>query len=236
MKVAILIVGEYRTFEFCRKTMKFLDQTNLEKDIYFSTWNITATENPLYIKETHTWTNTTRKVTTQEIQNVLGVPAKIKIHDYDTVCPARKLAFTLGWRLGFQMIEESQQLYDYVYVLRPDLFFKGQSIFKTDEFKKFEDQIGVSDHITPQGHVDDTSFFSTYKNIEKILDNKLLDLDPESGIWHKTFADHIKAKNLKFDIIPMVDTTNLIGRFPMTNKTKFPTVQKNFLRNVYRYK
>ena len=62
-----------------------------------------------------------------------------------------------------------------------------------------------------------------------------MNIDAESGNWHKIFADHIKSKNLNIDMIPMIDPYNLIGRFPMSSKTKFPKVEKNYLKRVHEH-
>lgn len=230
MKLAILITGEYRTFEFCRKTMKFLDQSTLDKDVYFSTWNKTIIDNPFTKDKQISDTPITRKVTTNEIQSALGMPAKIQVHDYDIVCPKRSLAMRTGWRLGFKMIEESNTSYDYVYVLRPDLFFKGKSIFEVGEFVNFENTIGLPKDPYVDGEIDDTTFFSTYDNIKKLFEDDVLDIIAEHGNWHAKFRNYIEQKKFKLGLIPMTDRNNLIARFPMTSKTKFPMVQKNYLR------
>ena len=44
---------------------------------------------------------------------------------------------------------------------------------------------------------------------------------------------YIEQKKFKLGLIPMIDRNNLIARFPMTSKTKFPMVQKNYLKLLY---
>lgn len=63
-RIAVIISGEYRTFDICRKTMTFLDNENV--GVYFSTWDRTVQSNKYlnyHIDET---------VTINRIKSALG--------------------------------------------------------------------------------------------------------------------------------------------------------------------
>lgn len=45
MKIVVLISGEYRKFDMCRPTMKFLDDPRV--DVYISVWDTTRYVLPL---------------------------------------------------------------------------------------------------------------------------------------------------------------------------------------------
>lgn len=212
--------------------MDFLDQKDLDVDVYFSTWNKTTLYNP-DINGSNQKNSAKRIVSLREIQAVLNIPASIKIHNFDSHCNNPYIAMRKGWILGFNMIKESNIKYDYVYVLRPDLFFRSNALLDQSKFTEFKTQVGFTylpstDPILNNLNIDDTSFFSTYENIEKIINEGTFDLDQKYGGWHHVFYEYVASKGLTFGIIPLKDPGNLIGRYPMNRNSTWREVDTRY--------
>lgn len=233
MKLAVLIVGEYRTFPYCRKTMKFLDKNvtdvDVDIDVYFHTWEITKLQNPPigYHKDPNP-IKTFRPVFEEEIKDLLKRPAVIKVsplpNDKDGFLIMRK-----GWLMGFELIEQSGIDYDYVYVMRPDLFFRENASYFTSITSRYDNAVGFLPQNGDKTIVADCDFFSTYQNIKKLFSNDILSLDQANGGIHKVWFEYVKSRGL--DVVPLpfpVKETHFIARFPMTEETTFKEVETNY--------
>jgi len=116
MKIAILLSGEYRTFSECAESMIFLNDPAV--DVYFSTWS-TSTYNIDFLN-----IHETTAITPEHISNyILGKDVTINIADV----PADKTGtidrMINRWVTGMDMIIKSEIVYDYIFILRPDLYF-----------------------------------------------------------------------------------------------------------------
>jgi hypothetical protein len=234
MKIAVLIVGEYRTFPYCHKTMSFLYQppsTGIDVDVFFSTWDVTKTHNPKRynpncVNESDQPTSL-KPVTLQEIRKILRRPATIKIHkplpDKDLFTIMRK-----GWLLGFELIKESGIDYDYVYVMRPDLFFRDKfTLFTGRDYERYQTGVGVLPHTTNE--CADCDFFSTYDNIKKLLTSDILELDLHNGLLHELWYSHIVSKGLHTTTLPFILAgSHSIARFPMDENSTWKEVEDNY--------
>jgi len=240
-KLAVLIVGEYRTFKYCRKTMTFLDQKNLNIDVYFSTWDktniVNDKYNPVY-----------REVTVKQIEEDIGIPnASIHIHQAN---PNSFIPMIDGWILGFDLVRNSNIKYDYILVLRPDLFFKESidlffkelhwrywpfNIFKISTLSQYKDGVGVRTFAkTIIGKsVDDAIFFSTYDNLNKLLSKNIVDYIKNNSNgehitapeMHHMWYDYItNYSNLKIYELP-IRRECLIARYPMAENLTFTDVE-----------
>ena len=233
MRIAVLIVGEYRTFPYCHKTMDFLYQppsTGIHVDVFFSTWSVTKTHNPLINKLGPNKVTSTKEVTEQEIRKLLARPATVRVLP---PIPLREkdsfLAMRMGWLLGFELIEQSGVEYDYVYVMRPDLFFKEQyiTLFTGVGYERYQNAIGVLP-TTPKTCAD-CDFFSTYDNIKKLLSPDILKLDQANGHLHELWYNYIIDKGFDFTTLPFtVAEPHCIGRFPMSDTSTWNEVQTNY--------
>lgn len=116
VKTAVLISGEYRTFDICRSTMTILD--NPDVDVYFSTWNKTMCKNELLGVDIN------EEITYDRVRAALRRNACILIEDVNQ-CVEQKYNSKMihRWKTGFELIRASGVQYDYVLVVRPDLFF-----------------------------------------------------------------------------------------------------------------
>lgn len=123
MKIAVLLSGEYRSFEKCRPTMTFLNDLNT--DVYVSTWDTTHHSMPivnLYHDEI---------VTEEQIRKVLQRPATIQVeldnNPNGQAPPTMNAHMVHRWKQGIQMIQDSGIKYDQVIITRFDLFFNPES-------------------------------------------------------------------------------------------------------------
>lgn len=233
MKIAILLVGEYRTFAHCRKTMKFLDQDNI--DIYFSTWDKTNTINPQRIGSTHwrSWKPVTIPVSENEIESAIGKECKIAIHD-SKIPDNEKIDWkkmVRGWILGIDFVKRSNISYDYIFLLRPDLFFDGDTELLIEQFENYKNAIGAQKD--NESSVSDFCFFGTFENISKIMDPSLLTNRYDDSLTiHQILSTYIKDEN-NLNIIPLPMSINskfLISRFPASADDDFISVRERWNR------
>lgn len=235
-RIAILIVGEYRTFNECRKTMAFLDQSDtldFKIDVYFSTWNITTIVNPAVNRMSNReHLLPTRFVSLSEIQNTLNRPATIRIHHLDDRQNNNGLDMIVGWKLGLELVKESGIEYDFMLLLRPDLFFQPNCKFNYRLIQNnYDNCLGCLKHNLESKIADDTLFFSTYENIVNILSDDAAwynyGMNPDTQ-WHEYLYNHIISKNLSFTQFPIDNIKFLIGRFPMTGRDTWMTVENQY--------
>lgn len=244
MKLAILIVGEYRTFDECRPTMTFLDQPstpNLQIDVYFSTWEWTTTVNPNAFNDP-TFNPYKRKITKEHILKTLNRPATVVIHDIQDYYKNYSITsiMTYGWSLGLGIIRKSNIKYDVVYVYRPDLFYQYPVRFTKDNLLPYcTNRIGIA--TPPLKHItgmisSDVGFISSFDSINTILDlGNTLKYYQQSEIlpWHTYFYEYLTYHNLTVCYFDLV--TVEIGRFPEIEYDQEPywewdSVHKRFRR------
>ena len=131
MKVAIVIVGEYRTFDY---TFPFWN-IDVDCDYYFSTWDTSADNRafiykdineinytqhyPYGLKENPNKTPLYFKVTEEMIREKLP-NCKIKLHNSLYSCKGNTDQ-TMHMKSGIDMVVDSNIKYDYILLIRPDL-------------------------------------------------------------------------------------------------------------------
>ena len=179
MKIAILLTGEYRTFDVCRKTMEFLDDPRT--DIYFSTWDRT-----IYTRK-KVGLACEEIVTADRIKATLNKEAVIEIQPWDLISEGRyNTKFIHRLIRGLSLIWETSKKYDYIMVLRPDIFFDEKCDYP--HYSKYKYNMGFAWlKPTQQGILDDPLFISSYDKM-KIFYDALLKNDwntSEIQDWHK---------------------------------------------------
>jgi len=180
MKIAILISGEYRKFDITRKTMTFLD--NSDADIYICTWDKTVySNNKINFLQEH-------DVNKEIILKDLGKYANIRIDNHNYIKETKYNCKMIDrWLTGFEMIKNSGIEYNYVLVLRTDLFFQFISPPDLKSLEKYDNGIGfawaTSLHINKLG---DILFISSYNNMSKLFDSLNIDiwLTDKEYDWH----------------------------------------------------
>jgi len=130
MKIAILIVGEYREFKISINSWNFLNNDNA--DYWISTWEESNQEG--YVEKI------TEKDYTNYLPNIknIGIHPKEKIYisangNVDTL-----QAYRFNWMYCYETLlekMESQNLkYDAMMIIRPDLWLENSEYFLTDSF------------------------------------------------------------------------------------------------------
>jgi hypothetical protein len=204
VKIAILISGEYRTFGLCRKTMTFLNDPNI--DIYFSTWNKTIYNVPklgLYVEE---------EVTTDRINKDLGRSSTIEIEPHNLLIEKRYNSKLIHrWKRGIELIKNSGIEYDYVLVVRPDLYFNDRMNPTFDFIEKYKDTLASAWYHEPdRGFLNDVMFLSSYKKIIELFDNLIIGEweISENSDWHTWWYDFsIKYFSIIHDFTEMAHCT-----------------------------
>ena len=211
--------------------MYFLHQpenTGIDVDLYISTWSRTRTTNPPIncgggVDITPNYID----VTEDDIRNVITRDAVIKVHPYLENNHTFQLMHH-GWYLGFKLIEDSGNIYDYVYVMRPDLFYRQPSFFMNPFDTNYDNSIGV---ITPNSadNLSDCEFFSTYDNIKRLLSSDIFELDSTIGEIHQIWYEYVINKGLHLTTLPfeIKDPSN-IGRFPMNDNSTWDEVSQRY--------
>lgn len=118
MKIAIVLSGEYRTFSWCRHTMPFID--DLDNDIYVITWDKSVLKNT-YLDIDITEDITLEKIKSDVARNITEIEI-CNSSEYINVFP-NQLKMIHCWYKGLQLVKNSGKDYDFIYILRPDMFF-----------------------------------------------------------------------------------------------------------------
>jgi len=216
--------------------MKFLDQQLPHTDVYFSTWNVTTTvNNPQRGDLTNYGSRQDyiRDIPGSEIKHMFGNCRAVKIQDFSksrNVCDG--IPLVKHWRWGLDLVKESGIKYDYILLLRPDLFFSNNSYFNIDLFPQYENAIGV-DPVPGTAIMTDTILFSTYENIFNFVYN----FDANSCIakkldWHSCLYDYV-VNELKLEIkgIPITGRTS-IGRYGITEDWTIDEVEQLYYESM----
>lgn len=180
MKIAVLISGEYRTFGLCRSTMKFLDDPRV--DIYFSTWDKTIYNVPKinFHKE--------EIVTEEHIRKDLGKDVVIDIEPHNLFQEVRYNSKMIHrWKRGFELIKNSNIDYDFVLVMRPDLYFSEFADHSFSFIEQYRDRLaaGWLDPNLP-GFLNDVMLLSSYERMIQLFDSLTIDewIHSENADWH----------------------------------------------------
>lgn len=121
IKIAIIISGEYRTFDECRHTMPFLD--DLDNDIYITTWSKSIEKSPL-LKINRTTDITVEKIEKDIGRNVIDIEIEDDFNWINEVPHQRKMIYR--WYRGLELVKKSNINYDFILICRPDIFFNNK--------------------------------------------------------------------------------------------------------------
>lgn len=180
-KIAILITGEYRTFDICRKSLLFLNDPNV--DVYVSTWNKTTYLNPkINLRKTE-------DVSLERIHRTLNRSAVIKIEDADSFPKEKKYNSRMihRWKQGIALIENSGVSYDYIVVTRPDILFNNTFPCNLNKIEKYKDSIGFawskSLHLKK---ATDVLFMTSAKRMYTLFNNLTIEkwVNDTENNWH----------------------------------------------------
>lgn len=193
VKLAILITGEYRTFDICRKYMTFLNDPDI--DIYISTWDKTVYKNSkinLHVEE---------EVTLSRIEEILGRSALIEIETCPVGLEKYSSKMIYKWLRAVTLIENTP--YDYVLFVRPDILFADASHI-IDNLNTYKESIGVEWYTLTQLH--DIFFIVPYSHLRELFPKSLLEdwLSDTDTEWHAWWFSWVKKTSLKIIHIPNI--------------------------------
>ena len=157
-RIAILVWGMLREFEYAHKTWKFLN--DIEYDIFFSVWDKTFEENKILdidIKD-----DVTRESILKYFPNAtINIESEI---DVNAATNTKKMSY--HWKKLFILTKLSDYEYDSVLLIRPDLYIKENNF--SNFIKNFNKNhiLGLSEikHGCGPGfhYVQDCLFFGKY--------------------------------------------------------------------------
>jgi hypothetical protein len=186
MKVAVLLFGEYRQFEYSIQSLKVFD--DFETDFYVSTWDYSSeVVEELNIK-------IQKNISIDDVTKFLP-KAKVSIkHDSDLIID--KMQF--HWNVLKNLVEQSQKNYDILILKRIDSFlydFDKQKFLETE----FNGSIFVNSyyyHEEESWWSDDNIFISDKETLFKFID-----LVPEHYRTHFGIGDVLFNNNFDVKII-----------------------------------
>jgi len=231
MKIAILISGEYRTFPECVESMPFLNDPAV--DVYFSTWS-TSTYNIDFLNIHETTT-----ITPEHVSNYISSKGvTINISDVSTDKVGTISRMINRWVTGMNMIIKSGIEYDYVYIIRPDLYFIKPSMDICQCIQTYiEKHIFYISQGTPlvKEVLNDVCMLASMDVLTKVINPELesqWEIASSTGYewhhwWYKYITDRCLIQELKMDT-PLGSL--LILRMPKiheTTKDEITTANEN---------
>jgi hypothetical protein len=204
MKVAVLFSGEYRKFDVTRKTMLFLD--NPDVDVYVCTWDKTV------FSSSKIGLNILEEITEEKISQDLKRNSIIRISNHNKVSSEARYNTKMveRWVSGFKLIRDSGIKYDYVVIMRTDLFF-DKSPTNLDFLKNYSGDIAVawSHSMVTSKKLADVVFAASFKNMKFLFDelsvaawNHSIQLD-----WHSWWYNFIVQR------FPRISDMTELGSF-----------------------
>jgi hypothetical protein len=187
-RIAVLISGEYRTFKHCRKSMTFLDSPMV--DVYVSTWNVTTN----ICKKINL--SVTESVTEKTILDDLGkTPHGMLIDDLGSFVQKKyNSAMIYRWLRGIELIKNSNIQYDYVIVVRPDLFFSSNTPIRLDKIDAYKNKLGTiwTADLQTSAKLADVILVSDFHTMEKIFNNLTIQGWEDTTVydWHIFWFNH----------------------------------------------
>ena len=157
-RIAILLYGEYRTFDVVNTFWDFKENQNI--DFYFSTWNFSHQGNDelnIHHKEKIT-TNSFTKYFKQNIPflNIMDLETEMDNYDckHEKYITHREKGVPIHLRSLLKMMDTTS--YDYIVLSRLDVYF-DLNLLETLSLK--QDEIGASSSITTNDIIHDLFFY-----------------------------------------------------------------------------
>lgn len=196
MKIAVLISGELRTFDKCRRSMGFLNDSQVT--VFVSTWRKSENTNSV-LKINHTFSTSE-----EEIKSILGDVkiGGIRIEDTNQLTDARYNSSMIHrWIEGLDMISDD---FDLIIVLRPDLFFNSTANILTSLKPAVPAALKfVNSYDLRLGKLQDIMFSGKPKTLKRIVNSKMLSEwnNSPNHDWHTWFYSYVRPKLLDIQCV-----------------------------------
>mgnify|MGYP001312845864 CR=1 FL=1 len=219
MKIAVLIFGEYRTFESAINTWncKFWDNV----DYYMSTWDyslepVERVRHALTVKwERYADENFIRK----ELPNVTLKISNSKDEEYIKNHDTNKMIY--HWKTLYNMVNESGKEYDYIFLVRTDSYF----FVKPEFFQNTKKDILYVESENEFG-VGDIFFFGHGDVILEFLKN----YPTKVGEPHSALLNYLKTNyKYKFDVALNCDMGVYYGLIRPTSESAYEPYKQDKL-------
>jgi hypothetical protein len=229
-KILVVYFGEFRTFEESVKTHAFLNHIPGVVDVVFSTWSETITQNTFRDRESGGVSirpNLNKsKVTRDRIQSAFLNAGydnfiDVSIHELPVQSDRRDahfiFSYSLSLELAYKKIQSIMDNYDYVFMMRPDLYFpklertyvnKNIPDYITHPWQfdeKYSDGELGCNYVPDTQAIGDQFWFGTPSTIREamhvILTTKTR--DAISGNWHSWLHKNLSDAGLILKNLPM---------------------------------
>jgi len=181
MKIAILIFGEYRTFETAVKTWNCRFWNNV--DYYMSTWDtsIEPMERVTHLVDSRWETKVDEEFIRKSLPNVNLKVTSSDSEDYIKNHDTNKMLY--HWKTLYNMVASSGEEYDCIFLIRPDTyFFVNPSFFEVTGKNKLYTSAKI------QNESAHDIFFFGYGNI---LLEFLKNVPKQMDVIHKNLAEYL---------------------------------------------
>jgi hypothetical protein len=160
--------------------MRFIDDPRV--DVYFSTWDKTIYKMPLI--ELHK----AEDVTQERILNDLKRSAVIEIEPHNLIDEKRYNSKMIHrWKRGISLIKNSGIEYDYILILRPDLYFDELADQTFNDIEEYKDILasGWANSLN-RGFLNDVMCLSSADKIIRMFDDLTIEnwTTAENTDWH----------------------------------------------------
>lgn len=196
MKHAVLISGEYRTFDQASKSMGFLHNDNV--DVYFSLWDNDG------LAADQSWCS--NEVTQSRISEALAgkLISGLLIESPITLPEKYNNTLIYRWQQGIKLIKSTNIAYNTISIIRPDLwFFKEQP----GQFNNLDSLVNITDdYIYPiwatparSETFEDVMFVLSPGTAERLLCSDTFRNswnDSDNNDWHKWVYSYLGFQNI----------------------------------------
>lgn len=225
----VLYYGEYRTFEECLSSHKFLNSEDFDIEVVYSTWNksIALDHKKRRSHKPELMDVNEDRVINAFSQNSLSLPITVNIHKYDMQIDMGTIPILASWKLAYDYLKTVVHKYDYVFLLRGDLIFKDITLKKLSDNQVIVHPLTLEDTATncTDEVIHDLYYFCKSTTmihiLESVLSHHRFDscqekpLEMDGRYWHNYLAEAF-PKNLSEYYFDEVDSINCISikRFP----------------------
>jgi hypothetical protein len=225
--IAVLISGEYRSFDSCLPTMgQLLTSTHTYNiDVFFCTWSESHQVHPLDNTLSEHISNITKEKIYEKLK--LYQVAGVVVLEFDTTKlwkfnePMCKL-----WEIGLKMIRETNKQYEYLVILRPDLYFHPSTLIDWDSINPTKLYSAWHHHDAPKAN--EVVFIGKFDIVASCLPsvNEWTQVRPEYD-WHLFLFNFIKEAGVTLEYLePRVSV--LMARPPYNLIVDYDSMLNNF--------